>query len=68
MRVTYYDHFGVDKSDLSLEKDWLIKPAEFQGFRQWFILQHFQDLGASVQPKPFITTIEITEPFSGVIN
>ena len=37
-------------------------------FRQWYILQHWNELDASVQPKPFVTIIEFSVPFSGVIN
>ena len=36
------------------------------GFRQWYILQHWNELNATVQPKPFVTVVSYTVPFSGI--
>ena len=57
MRVTYYDHFGLGADD--------IDKFDQSGFKQWFVLQHWNGLNASPQPKPFITTIEFVVTFSG---
>lgn len=73
IKFRFYDHFGLDTPDLTenkLEK-W---PPAFQSpgsspvFRQWYILQHWNDLNATVQPKPFVTIIEFSVPFSGELN
>jgi len=65
---TYYDHFGLDVNDMTGRFSFKsLAVTSLLGFRQWFILQHWNDLGATNQPKPFITTIEFTTTFSGVI-
>lgn len=54
-RVTLWDHFGLDLPDIQPNK-----PAGYlDGFRAWFILQHF--LGY----KPFVTKITFTKEFKG---
>jgi len=63
MRFTYYDHFGLDSDDM---KGLVV--SSLQGFRQWFILQHWNELEATPHPKPFITTIEFTTSFAGSIS
>lgn len=35
------------------------------GFRQWFIIQHWDELEATVQPKPFVTVVSIDIPIGG---
>lgn len=35
------------------------------GFRQWFIIQHWDELEATVQPKPFVTIVSIDIPIGG---
>mgnify|MGYP002409141129 CR=1 FL=1 len=66
MRVTYYDHFGLDVNDMTGNYGYQsLGIQSLLGFHQWFILQHWNDLNADVQPKPFITTIEFEVPFSG---
>jgi len=37
------------------------------GFRQWYIMQHWNELNAPVQPKPFVTKMVFTVPFSGTL-
>ena len=70
IRVTYYDHFGLDKSDMQLDSyDFpFIEPGRLAGFQQWFILQHWTGLNAEVQPKPFITTISFETTISGRLS
>jgi len=71
MKVTYYDHFGLDETDVSGDgPNWLKNFVidSLLGFKQWFILQRLDRLNAPVQPKPFITLMEFEVPFSGVIN
>jgi len=71
MRITYYDHFGLDLNDVAGGY-----PGSFAnfgvsnlyGFRHWFILQHWNGLGTAVRPKPFITTMEFNASFSGSIQ
>lgn len=74
IKFRFYDHFGLDTLDLTANK---LEDMGLQGklatgscpaFRQWYILQHWNELDASVQPKPFVTIIEFSVPFSGVIN
>ena len=65
LKFRFYDHFGLDTSDLSQEKYGGVKAGIIPGFRQWFILQHWKDLAAPVQPKPFVTVIEFSVPFEG---
>jgi len=71
MKVTYYDHFGLDEADVSGgHPNWFTNFVieNLQGFQQWFILQRWDRLNAPAQPKPFITLMEFEVPFSGVIN
>lgn len=65
LRFTFYDHFGLDTPDLSTEKYGSIKAGTMPGFREWYILQHWNDLGYSVQPQPFVTIVSYTVSFSG---
>jgi hypothetical protein len=53
-KVTLWDHFGLNIEDL-VEK----LPRLFDGFKAWFILQHFRGY------KPFITKIEFDKEFKG---
>jgi len=68
MRVTYYDHYGLDVRDVDSTSFFPWNPASRNGFRQWFILQHWNGLNASPQPKPFVTTMEEIVAFSGYLN
>ncbi len=66
LKFTYYDHFGLDETDLEGYKnlnDFAI--TVLTGFHDWFILQHWDDLPADQHPKPFVTTIEFEVPFYG---
>lgn len=62
VRITYYDHFGLDIADID---DYIINT--FFGFRQWFIMQHWKDLGVNPQPKPFVTRMTIESAFAFTI-
>ena len=66
MKITYYDHFGLDVADLN--KDGFAGiVGDMNGFKNWFILQHYNNLNTNIHPKPFVTVIEIEESFSGEI-
>ena len=76
LRFSLYDHFGLDTSDLADEKKYSndnlgkifgVKPGLFPGFRQWYIMQHWNEARDSIQPKPFITMMKFEFPFSGNI-
>lgn len=56
LHFTYYDHFGLDWSDLSAQLD-------FFGIRAWYILQHYTEFQGKY--KPYLTLIEFDVPFSG---
>lgn len=76
IKFRFYDHFGLDTLDLTANKldsiDGIpagsLSAGAVPAFRQWYILQHWDDLDATVQPKPFVTIIEFSVPFSGVFN
>ena len=65
LEFTFYDHFGLDTLDLRDEKYSSMTAGMFPGFRQWFILQHWNDLEGSVQPKPFVTNVTFSVSISG---
>ena len=65
LEFTFYDHFGLDTPDLRDEKYSSMTAGMFPGFRQWFILQHWNDLEGSVQPKPFVTNVTFSISISG---
>lgn len=65
LRITFYDHFGLDTSDLSDKKYGSLTAGMVAGFRQWFIIQHWDELEATVQPKPFVTVVSIDIPIGG---
>ena len=43
----------------------VVTVATLNGFRQWYILQHWNALSAEPHPKPFVTTMEFDVSFSG---
>ena len=67
LRVVFYDHFGLDTPDLSQERGWNMQAGMAAGFRQWYILQHWDSLGATPQPKPYVTIASYTVAFSGTL-
>ena len=68
LRFSFYDHFGLDTSDLEDKKYGNMQAGFAPGFRQWYILQHWSGLAAAVQPKPFVTKVSFTVPFQGTYN
>lgn len=68
LRFSFYDHFGLDTSDLEDKKYGNMQAGFAPGFRQWYILQHWSGLAAAVQPKPFVTKVSFTIPFQGTYN
>ena len=64
-RPLLHDHFGLDTLDLSEEKFLNMKAGYFPAFRQWYILQHWNGLGYTSQPKPFVTIVSFAVGFSG---
>lgn len=68
LRFSFYDHFGLDTSDLEDKKYGNMQAGFLSGFRQWYILQHWSGLAAAVQPKPFVTKVSFTIPFQGTYN
>ena len=74
LRFTFYDHFGLDTSDLAVKKiiyeplDMGVYLGTLKGFRTWYVLQHWDDLGATIQPKPFVTQVSFTKTFNGTFN
>lgn len=73
IKFRFYDHFGLDTLDLTENKlgKWppaFQSPGSSPAFRQWYILQHWNDLDATIQPKPFVTIMEFSVPFSGELD
>lgn len=54
-----YDNFGLDKPDV--EKTYV----ELAGFRAWYVLQHYDQLGGAYVP--YISIMEFDVPFEGNI-
>ncbi len=65
VRFTFYDHFGLDTADLSEEKYGDLVAGTMPGFRQWYILQHWDALGVYNHPKPFVTIVSYDVEISG---
>ena len=64
LKFTFYDHFGLDTPDLAEPKEGFYT-SYAPGFRQWYILQHFDNLQSDVLPKPFVTIIQFSASFQG---
>ena len=58
LHYTFYDHFGLDTTDV--EKFGLL-----DGFKGWFILQHYSEYNGAY--KPFLTLMEFDKSFTGTI-
>lgn len=65
LEFVFYDHFGLDTPDLANTKYGNLTAGTLPGFKQWYILQHWNDLEGTVQPKPFVTNVSFSVPFSG---
>lgn len=59
LTFTLYDHFGLNEPDI--EKYGGIH----EGFRDWYILQHFKDYNGAY--KPFVSKMSFDVSFSGTI-
>lgn len=63
VKVTFYDHFGLDLPDVGPDPDTgeVKEYGGLVGFRSWFILQHLDKFGY----KPFLTVVEMNYPIKG---
>lgn len=63
VKVTFYDHFGLDLPDVGPDPDTgqIKEYGGLVGFRSWFILQHLDRFGY----KPFLTVVEMNYPIKG---
>ena len=61
LRFHIYDHFGLDKKDVSKGKGELY--VKLAGFRAWYTLQHYDKFNKKY--KPFKTEVVIDVPFEG---
>lgn len=63
VKVTFYDHFGLDLPDVGPDPDTgrIKEYGGLVGFRSWFILQHLDKFGY----KPFLTVVEMNYPIKG---
>ena len=59
LQFNIYDNFGLDSPDIE-------KHGQRSGFREWFMLQHYD--GYEGKYKPFITVMQFDVEFSGRIN
>ena len=66
--ITIYDHFGLDYRDVSDQSKYRYNGGDYakvQGFRSWFILQHYK--GFNGKYKPFPTVIKMNYTIEGTI-
>ena len=68
LRFTFYDHFGLDTQDMTETHPFNIVCGYFPGFRQWYIIQHWDGLGSQVQPQPFVTLVSYTVVVTGSLS
>ena len=61
LHFNLYDHFGLDRPDVDIEKKYVFIPL----FRAWFVLQHYEEYNGKY--KPFINLVEFDIPFEGVL-
>jgi hypothetical protein len=69
LRYTLYDHFALDKEDLTSTRRFMGVPIQLRYFNQfgaWYVLQYYE--GTNGQYKPFVTYIETEIPFSGSVR
>ncbi len=65
VKYTIYDIFGLDNDDIS-HPDRLMQFGLMQGFRAWYIIQHWD--AYNFKYKPYITYIEFEETIKGSIK
>ena len=58
LQFRLYDHFGLDQPDVENRKY-----IKFDGFRAWFVLQHFDSYDGKYEP--FINLMAYEINFSG---
>ena len=63
IRFTFYDHFGLDTPDLVELKGGIVAPGIAPGFRQWYILPHYNYFNNAF--KPFVTLISYDITING---
>ncbi len=66
LKFTYYDVFGLDSDDIEKNGAFVIKFGKIEGFRSWYILQHYDKYEGEV--KPFITYVTFDETIKGEID
>ncbi len=59
LRYTLYDHFGLDQADVE-------EYGYLDGFRSWYILQHYSGYNSAY--RPFLTMIEFDVTVTGFIS
>ena len=59
LHYTFYDHFGLDEADVE-------KYGYLDGFKDWFILQHYSEYNGAY--RPFLTLMEFDVTFTGTIS
>jgi len=60
LRFTFYDIFGLDIEDITDKGLLFAKFGYIQGFRSWYILQHYDLYGGAYQPYFSYMTFERT--------
>ncbi len=50
LKFTFYDIFGLNMTDIAPEKMQLFEYGDIQGFRSWYILQHYDLYEGAYQP------------------
>ncbi len=73
IKLTLYDHFGLNELDIDNSKDLIyikdygfVKANSIPLFRAWYLLQHNEKYGGKY--KPFITVVELEYPFEGSVE
>lgn len=66
LHYTMYDIYGLDSSDITDQYAFSFDFGLLNGFRHWYILQHWDEFAG--QNKPFITYMEFDRDFEGYIS
>lgn len=66
IKLTYYDHFGLDSEDLGLDNFQDFLKNQIHGFRSWYTLQHYKKYNNKY--KPFIAYMEREFQISGQLQ
>lgn len=65
LRITFYDHFGLDTSDLSDKKYGSLTAGMLPGFRQWFIIQHWASWKQLFSQSRLLRSFQLTLQLEG---